>query len=51
MKTNKPTLRTKLSDAPEEFRPIIKLLRKLKASQAKLQQTINKLPNDDNKNE
>jgi hypothetical protein len=47
MKTNKPTLRTKLSDAPEEFRPIIKLLRKLKASQAKLQQTINKKDDTD----
>ena len=43
----KPTLRTALSEAPEEFRPIIKLLRKLKASQAKLQQTINKKDDKD----
>jgi hypothetical protein len=47
MKNNKPTLRTALADAPEEFRPIIKLLRKLKASQAALHKTINK--KDDNK--
>lgn len=43
----KPTLRTALAEAPEEFRPIIKLLRKLKASQAKLQQTINKKDDED----
>lgn len=42
-----PTLKTALAEAPEEFRPIIKLLRKLKASQAKLQQTINKKDNED----
>lgn len=36
----KPTLKTALSEAPEEFRPIIKLLRKLKASQEKLHKTI-----------
>ena len=49
MKSNKPTLRTKLADAPEEFRPIIKLLRKLKASQSELHKTINKLGKDDNR--
>lgn len=48
MKTNKPTLRTKLEDAPEEFRPIIKLLRKLKASQAKLHNTIKKTDDENN---
>jgi hypothetical protein len=48
MKNNKPTLRTALEEAPEEFRPIIKLLRKLKASQTKLKQRINKIDNEDN---
>jgi len=44
----KPTLRTALSEAPEEFRPIIKLLRKLKASQEKLHKSINNNNDTDN---
>jgi hypothetical protein len=47
MKTNKPTLRTKLSEAPEEFKEIIKLLRKLKKSQAALSQSIKEMNNHD----
>lgn len=36
----KLTLRTNLNEAPEDFKEIIKMLRKLKLSQAKLKKTI-----------